>query len=238
MPSVCFLAEFIFKILLYGNPTSYLGHNLTWTMGRQLASFDDITYTYDENGIRTSKTSNSETTKFYLDGTRLVEQTDGTNTLHFNYDRNGEVIGFTHYYLSTGYDDPIMAEYIYVKNAQGDIVGITDPSGKMKVSYTYDPWGRLINIESDLDQYERDIAALNPLRYRGYYYDTETGLYYLQSRYYDPETGRFINCDDVNYIGVTGMEISYNPFAYCTNEPINCSAVSYTHLTLPTILLV
>lgn len=205
------------------NPLNYMGHNLTWTMGRQLSSYDNIAYTYDENGIRTSKTSNGVTTEYYLDGTRLVEQTDETNTLHFNYDRTGEVIGFTHYYLSTGVDDPTMAEYMYVKNAQGDIVGITDPSGKMKVSYTYDPWGRLISVESDLDQYERDIATLNPLRYRGYYYDTDTGLYYLQSRYYDPETGRFINADNVNYIGVSGTKVGYNPFAYCENDPVNNS---------------
>ena len=126
-----------------GNPTSYLGHTLTWEYGRQLASYDSNTYTYDENGNRTSKTSNGVTTEYYLDGTRLVEQTAETNTLHFNYDRTGEVIGFTHYYLSTGVDDPIMAEYMYVKNAQGDIVGITSPSGKMKVSYTYDSLNRL-----------------------------------------------------------------------------------------------
>lgn len=102
-----------------------------------------------------------------------------------------------------------------------DIVGIVDSSGNLIVRYTYDPWGRLISVESDLDQYERDIATLNPLRYRGYYYDTESGLYYLQSRYYDPEVGRFINCDDVNYIGVTETVISYNPFAYCENDPAN-----------------
>ena len=66
-----------------------------------------------------------------------------------------------------------------------------------------------------------EIANKNPFRYRGYYYDTETGLYYLQSRYYDPEVGRFINCDDVNYIGVTGTAISYNLFAYCENNPVN-----------------
>ena len=127
-----------------GNPTSYLGHTLTWEYGRQLASYDSNTYTYDENGNRTSKTSNGVTSEYYLDGTRLVEQTDETNTLHFNYDRTGEVMGFTHYYLSTGVDDPIMAEYMYVKNAQGDIVGITSPSGKMKVSYTYDSLNRLL----------------------------------------------------------------------------------------------
>lgn len=67
-----------------------------------------------------------------------------------------------------------------------------------------------------------EIANKNPFRYRGYYYDTETGLYYLQSRYYDPEVCRFINSDDVNFIGATGTVGSYNAFAYCENEPINC----------------
>ena len=75
---------------------------------------------------------------------------------------------------------------------------------------------------SDFGQYERDISLLNPFRYRVCYYDNETGLYYLKSRYYDPEVGRFINCDDVNYIGLTESELSYNPFAYCENEPIIC----------------
>ena len=206
-----------------GNPINYMGNTLTWTMGRQLASFGNISYAYNEDGIRTSKTSNGVTTTYYLDGTRLLEQTDGTNTLHFNYDRDGEVVGFTHYYLSTGYDDPIMVEYIYVKNAQGDIVGITDPSGKMKVSYTYYPWGKLTNVESDFDQYEVDISILNPLRYRGYYYDSDIQMYYLQSRYYDARTGRFINSDNVYYIGITTSEISYKPFAYCKNNPINYS---------------
>ncbi|MBR5827037.1 MAG: RHS repeat-associated core domain-containing protein, partial [Clostridia bacterium] len=57
-------------------------------------------------------------------------------------------------------------------------------------------------------------------RYRGYVYDSETGLYYLQSRYYDPETGRFLNADDVDYIGISGTVISFNSFAYCGNNPI------------------
>lgn len=200
---------------------SYFGHNLTWTMGRQLASFDNISYTYDENGIRTSKTVDSITTKYYLDGTRLIEQSNGTDTLHFNYDRNGEVIGFTHFYLGEEYDS-LMCEYVYVKNAQGDVVGIYNSLGYLKVSYTYYPWGKLLSVVSDFGQYERDISLLNPFRYRVCYYDNETGLYYLKSRYYDPEVGRFINCDDVNYIGLTESELCYNPFAYCENEPIIC----------------
>ena len=189
-------------------------------MGRQLASFDGITYTYNEYGIRTSKASNGVTTKYYLDGTRLIEQSNGTDTLHFNYDRNGEAIGFTHYHLSTGYDDPTMCEYIYVKNAQGDVVGIYNSLGDLKVSYTYDPWDKFLSVESDFDQYERDISLLNPFRYRGYYYDNETGLYYLQSRYYDPETGRFLNTDAVEFLGATGTQLSYNAFAYCYNNPV------------------
>ena len=99
----------------------------------------------------------------------------------------------------------------------GDILGIADSAGNLIASYAYDPWGKVLSITgSDIA-----IGNLNPFRYRGYYYDAETGLYYLQSRYYDPEVGRFINCDDVNYIGTTGSEISYNPFAYCKNDPVN-----------------
>ena len=167
----------------------------------EVRSFDNISYTYDENGIRASKTADGITTKYYLDGTRLIEQSNGTDTLHFNYDRNGEAIGFTHYHLSRGYDDPTMCEYIYVKNAQGDVVGIYNSIGDLKVSYTYDPWDKLLSVESDFDQYERDISLLNPFRYRGYYYDNETGLYYLQSRYYDPETGRSISVKGLKILG-------------------------------------
>ena len=206
-----------------GNPMSYLGHNLTWTMGRQLATFDEISYTYNEDGLRTSKTVNGKKTQYYYDGTRLIQQYDGDNTLHFTYDRNGEVIGFTHFCLTTGVDDPVMTEYFYLKNVQGDIVGITDVRGNIKARYTYDPWGGVIAVEKNLDSYERDIVEMNPLLYRGYVYDSETGLYYLRSRYYDPEVGRFINCDDVNYIGTTESELSYNAFAYCGNDPVNHS---------------
>ena len=60
------------------------------------------------------------------------------------------------------------------------------------------------------------------MRYRGYYYDTETGFCYLQSRYYDPETGRFLNADDVDYIGYSGKQLSYNIFAYCENNAVCC----------------
>ena len=79
--------------------------------------------------------------------------------------------------------------YFYVKNLQGDIVSIVDESGTAIVNYSYDSWGRLLQIEGS----KKDtIGILNPFRYRGCYYDTETGMYYLKNRYYDPEIRRFI----------------------------------------------
>ena len=190
-----------------GNPTNYMGNTLTWTMGRQLATFGDISYTYNEDGIRTSKTSNGVTTKFYLDGTNIIEQTDGITTLYFFYDSVGEIVGFKY----NGNN------YIYVKNSMGDIVGIADAAGNLVVSYTYDAWGKVTSVTGS----NTAIGELNPFRYRSYYYDSDIELYYLQSRYYDVVVGRFINCDDVNYIGVTESEVSYNPFAYCENNPTN-----------------
>lgn len=105
--------------------------------------------------------------------------------------------------------------YYYVLNAQGDVVRIVDGSRSVVASYTYDPWGKIISSSGTL-------ADINPLRYRGYYYDTETGFFYLQSRYYDPEIGRFINADSYASTDATGI-LSTNMFAYCENDPVNRS---------------
>ena len=102
--------------------------------------------------------------------------------------------------------------YYYVLNARGDVVRIVDGSRSVVASYTYDPWGKIISSSGTL-------ADINPLRYRGYYYDTETGFYYLQSRYYDPEIGRFINADSYASTDATGL-LSTNMFAYCENDPV------------------
>ena len=100
-------------------------------------------------------------------------------------------------------------------NLQGDVIGIYDGNGNVVVEYTYDSWGKLISITGSLAS---TIGIKNPLRYRGYYYDTETSLYYLQSRYYDPETCRFINADSLLVAGdyLQGT----NLFAYCLNNPV------------------
>ena len=176
-------------------------------MGRQLSSFDNTTYSYNESGIRTSKTVGENTTKFYLNGTNVIYQTDGETDIYFFYDRNDEIVGFK-------YNDN---NYFYVKNAMGDITDIADSSGVVVASYTYDPWGKVTSVSGS----NLAIANLNPFRYRSYYYDDDIDMYYLQTRYYDPEVGRFINCDDVNYIGLTKSSGSYNPFAYCESNPIN-----------------
>ena len=102
--------------------------------------------------------------------------------------------------------------YYYILNSQGDVVRIVNSSRSVVASYTYDPWGKIISSSGTL-------ADINPLRYRGYYYDSETGFYYLQSRYYDPEIGRFINADSYASTDATGL-LSTNMFAYCENNPV------------------
>ena len=105
--------------------------------------------------------------------------------------------------------------FCYVKNLQGDIVKILDEDGNEIASYVYKAWGNI------LSQSEDELSSINPLRYRGYVYDEDTTLYYLQTRYYEPTTGRFINADNTIFIGATGTVLSTNIFTYCENNPIN-----------------
>ena len=106
-------------------------------------------------------------------------------------------------------------EYYYLKNIQGDIIGILDGSGASVVEYSYDSWGKVIEISGD-----QELGKLNPFRYRGYYYDEETGFYYVGSRYYDPEVCRFINADTVDILGVQDNLNDKNLYAYCDNNPV------------------
>ena len=130
-----------------------------------------------------------------------------TTTLDFFYDESGRPFAFN--YSVDGSD---FETYYYILNLQGDVVQIIDANGVMQAEYIYSPWGEIISAEGDL-------AEINPLRYRGYYYDSETGFYYLQSRYYDPENHRFINAD--TYASTdSGNSIASNMFAYCGNNPI------------------
>jgi RHS repeat-associated protein len=107
-------------------------------------------------------------------------------------------------------------EYYYTRNAQGDIIGLFDKTGTQVVSYIYDSWGKIISVTGRM---AASVGERNPYRYRGYRYDTETNLYYLNSRYYTPEWGRFINADAIG--GKVGTLLSHNVFAYCFNNPVN-----------------
>ena len=139
----------------------------------------------------------------------IVAELTGDVQTDYYYDESGNVFGF-----KRG-----NSEYYYIRNGQGDIIGILDSSGTQIVSYVYDSWGKLVSISGSQAE---TIGEANPFRYRGYYYDTETGLYYLNSRYYDPEVGRWINADDPGIIdGANDHILENNLFAYCFNNPIN-----------------
>ncbi|OQB24455.1 MAG: tRNA nuclease WapA precursor [Firmicutes bacterium ADurb.Bin182] len=105
--------------------------------------------------------------------------------------------------------------YFYVRNAQNDIVSIVDSTGTVVVTYSYDAWGKLFDVSGAK---ATTLGKDNPFRYRGYYFDSETGLYYLQSRYYNPEWGRFINADV--YVSTGQGLLASNMFAYCANNPV------------------
>ena len=188
-----------------GNPISYLGHTLTWEKGRQLKAFDTNTYTYNANGIRTSKTVNGITHNYILAGTKILRETWGENILVPLYDNEDSACGIE--YNGNA--------FYFVRNLQNDIVAITDKDGETVARYTYDAWGACTVAE---DTSEVGIATVNPYRYRSYYYDTEIGMYYLQSRYYDPAVGRFINADNAAYLVADNNS---NLFAYCRNNSIN-----------------
>ena len=190
-----------------GNPTKYYDvSTFTWTQGRRLATAKvgstNISYTYDMAGVRSSKTVGSTTYDFTTLSGLVTRQTGGGKTIDFVYDENNQP-------LAMKYNNTL---YYYVLNAQGDVVRIVNSSRSVVASYTYDPWGKIISSSGTL-------ADINPLRYRGYYYDAETGFYYLQSRYYDPEIGRFINADSYASTDMVGL-LSTNMFSYCENNPV------------------
>ena len=162
-------------------------------------------FTYDESGMRTGRSNTGTVYTYTYNGSQLSRMDYEGIVMYFTYGADGNP-------LSINYNG---TTYYYVTNLQGDVVGIVDSSGTLQVSYTYDAWGRLLSTTGNLKD---SLGLHNPLRYRGYVYDEETGLYYLQSRYYNPTTGRFINADGQLSTGdFTGM----NLFIYCGNNPVN-----------------
>ena len=191
-----------------GNPTSYLGHTLTWEKGRQLKSFDGNTYTYNANGIRTSKTIGGIRHNYILDGVKILRETWNGNTLVPIYDNEDSVCGI--FYNNQ--------PYYFQKNLQGDIIGIVDKDSKVVAQYKYDAWG-VPTITQDTT--DCGIAQINPYRYRCYYFDTEIGMYYIQSRYYNPVICRFVNMDTPELSVISQDLLQINLFEYGNNTPIN-----------------
>ena len=201
-----------------GNPLSYMGMTFTWEKARELGSITkdgtEYRYRYNRSGMRNRKFLTDGIVYYQIDGDLIVGEYkqnhsyEKTYELEYMYDSAGNI-------LSVVYNG---CEYYYVKNLQGDIVGIIDESGTQVVTYTYDSWGKVTEVGGS----NQTLGNLNPFRYRGYYYDAETGFYYLNSRYYDPEVGRFLNADG-EISGIGGELLGYNMFTYCQNNPVNMS---------------
>ena len=182
----------------------------TWEHGRELAAMSNgnttWTNTYNADGLRTQRTNGTTTYSYVYNGSSLSQMTVGSHILYFAYDVSGTPMSVT--YSGT--------TYYYATNLQGDVTAILNTSGTAVVTYTYDAWGNILTTTGTMAE---TLGAVNPLRYRGYVYDTETRFYYLQSRYYDPEIGRFINAD--SYASTGQGVLGCNMFAYCNNNPVN-----------------
>ena len=226
-----------------GNPKEYYnGMSFNWYRGRQLqeatlANGNRVTYKYNEDGLRTYKDTEKTTTTYEWDETKLIRETvtykktGKKYDIWYMYDSANNVIGFEYSQLSEINETLKTTRIYYEKNLQGDVTGLLDARGAEIASYTYDAWGNVIADTEKSFCYEGYEVPfeLNHVLYRGYYYDgsctdteSDTNLYYLQSRYYDAEVGRFINADDVNTIFIEENEIyKDNYYIYCNSNPIS-----------------
>lgn len=216
-----------------GNPLSYRGATMSW-FGRQLRTYSKgsttASFAYDADGLRSSKTVNGTKTEYQYVGDQLFYENRGNgNELYYFYDSYGNLSRIYHH------NNGNKAAYYVATNAQGDVVALYNASGVKVGAYDYDAWGNQrvfvvtqdsngANVHTQINpetQYLTHIVNLNPFRYRGYYFDRDLGLYYLQSRYYDSDVGRFINTDNITDSGA-GI-LGYNTFMYCGNNPINAA---------------
>ena len=208
-----------------GNPTNDSTWNYSWINGRRLRcmhkgelgeqGYDEITFEYNENGLRTKKTRmyydnatgdiGYKVTNYTLHGKNIVHMSDGSNDLHFFYDAQNKpaVVIFNG------------TAYAYLYNLQGDVIGLVDSNGTKMVSYSYDAWGKPISKTGTLAS---TLGTIQPFRYRGYVFDEETILYYMRSRYYDAAKQRFVNADSLYDNG--DMLLNHNKYAYCNNKPV------------------
>lgn len=214
-----------------GNPTSYRdGMEMTWSRGRELARIDfsnntNVQYKYNKDGLRTYKNSPTEEVTYEWDEDKLIREkvkkksNNKVYDIWYLYDCNDSPIGYSYSYTTP--NNSKTTSYIYYeKNIQGDIIGLILGTGYEIATYKYDAWG---NITSTTHSSSFDLAySMNHLFYRGYYRDSESGFYYLQSRYYDSVTMRFLNVDEAFEVDTQNDYIyKDNLFIYCNANPVN-----------------
>ena len=218
------LTEYDGKQITYdvmGNPTQYLGQTMEWDIDGNLVQIgDQISYTYTSDGVRTGKTVNGVRTTYNYSNGILLSETCGDETLRYYYGTGGQI-------AEIGYQkgDAPEKTYFFTRNLQGDIIGIYNASNsKLVGTYSYDAWGRPLDVNGTSASETSDpdnILQKNPYRYRGYRYDQETGFYYLNSRFYDPEVKRFLSSDvyAVVFAATNGIT-DKNLYNYCDNNPV------------------
>ncbi len=206
-----------------GNPLSYYNgssYTFTWS-GRQLATASkggiSYSFTYNDGGIRTSKTRAGVKTSYYLSGSKIAAEETSGNLIIYIYDSEGLPLGMQ--YHGKSYGANVFDVYWFEKNIFGDIVAIYNQAGTKLISYTYDAYGNFTVSYSNGG--ENTTATKNPFRYRGYYFDQDLELYYLNSRYYDSHTCRFISPDTISIVTATPETLANkNLYAYCNNNPV------------------
>ena len=220
-----------------GNPLTYRGATMSW-FGRQLRTYSkgstSANFVYDADGLRSAKAVNGTTTTYQYVGDQLFYEKIGENKiLYYFYDSYGKLAAI--YYTYKNGSNVSSARYHVATNAQGDVIALYNSNGVKVGAYDYDAWGNQrvfvvtqnaagANVHTQINpetEYLNHIVNVNPIRYRGYYYDKDLGLYYLQSRYYDSDVGRFINADEIDVLSFSPNSITdKNLFAYCDNNPV------------------
>ena len=195
-----------------GNLLSYDGAAYHWSVGRQLSAVKNgktIFYSYDHTGMRIKKEVNGVVTNYHTAGTLITGETTNGSTIWYNYDSKCHLISIVYNHT----------DYFYVTNLQEDIIALIDKTENKVVEYKYDSWGAIVSVTGSMAE---TLGMKNPFRYRGYYYDEETGMYYISNRYYSPTIRRFINTDDIRILdGGNDHIFENNLWAYCFNSSVN-----------------
>ncbi len=216
-----------------GNPTNYMGASMTWDVKGNLTCVSgrngkSAAYTYLSDGQRYTKTTGGKTTAYLYNNGLLLSETTGNEVINYYYDSDGTVLGIGY---KKGTNDE--KHYFFEKNAFGDVIAVYRNSDSVLIgTYEYDLWGNPVSVKEAAGGRDTDgILGKNPFRYRCYYYDTETGFYYLNARYYDPQTRRFISADD--RVLQTGENAKgYNLYSYCQNMPVGMADYNGHSMTL------